>query len=117
MNSTTILAFCILGVFYISSTQAVPVAIYEVPVAAVSDTAPLTLLDIEQSNESAIDGESERLARGLGLGGKFGGFGGLGHGSFKGFGGLGGLGFGGLHGLGGGFGGLGFKNLFGKHFG
>lgn len=87
------------------------------PEESVVAAVPLTLLDVEDADQSSVDDteESQRSARGLGLGG-FGGlggkFGGLGLG-FKGFGGLGGWGLGGLHGLGLG----GFKPLFFKHFG
>ncbi|XP_023179457.2 glycine-rich RNA-binding protein blt801 [Drosophila hydei] len=85
---------------------------------------PLSLLDVDGDMQlEPLQPESERVARGLGLGGfggglggKFGGFGGLG-GLGHGFGGgFGGHGFGGGlgHGFGGGFGG--FKGLFNKHF-
>ncbi|XP_053964182.1 acanthoscurrin-1 [Anastrepha ludens] len=112
---------------FASQTYAVPVAV-EVPVVEVTNVSPVSLLDIENADESSVDGTKEgnvtRSTRGLGLllgGHGLGGFGGLGGlGGLKGLGGLGGLGgFGGLgglgsfKGLGGGFGG-GFKPYFGK---
>ncbi|EDW08301.2 glycine-rich RNA-binding protein blt801 [Drosophila mojavensis] len=81
---------------------------------AVVEIEPLNLLDVDgdlQVERSELS-ESERVARGLGLGGFGGGFGGLG-GKFGGFGGLGGLG----HGFGGGFGGHGFGGGLGHGFG
>nr|XP_014099104.1 co-chaperone protein p23-1-like [Bactrocera oleae] len=132
MKSVTI---CALLVVYFASfacqTHAAPLAVVEVPIVEVADvaeTAPLSLLDIENAGQSVMDVTDSdgkaRSTRGLGLllggghglgGNLFGGWGGLGGlGGLKSFGGLGDFGgLGGLKGLGGGFGG-GFKPFFGK---